>query len=104
MLRNKDDLDDICICDFGLADYYTPTGKYLFTRCGTPGYVAPELLQDKLYDYKIDVYSIGILMFILIAGKSPFDGKDYDDVVMRNYYAKVKFEDCKLSEHGMSLL
>lgn len=43
-------------------------------------------------------------MFILIAGKSPFEGKDYDDVVMRNYYAKVKFEDCKLSEHGMSLL
>ncbi|CAK77700.1 unnamed protein product (macronuclear) [Paramecium tetraurelia] len=104
MLRKKDDLEDLCICDFGLADYYNPNGKYLFTRCGTPGYVAPELLQDKLYDYKVDVYSIGILMFILIAGKSPFEGKDYDDVVMRNYYAKVKFEECKLSEHGMSLL
>ena len=43
-------------------------------------------------------------MFILIAGKSPFDGKDYDDVVMRNYYAKVKFEECKLSDVGMDLL
>ncbi|CAK56504.1 unnamed protein product (macronuclear) [Paramecium tetraurelia] len=104
MLRNKDDLDNICIGDFGLADYYSPNGQYLFTRCGTPGYVAPELLQDKLYDYKVDIYSVGILMFILIAGKSPFDGKDYDDVVLRNYYAKVKFEDCKLSEVGMNLL
>lgn len=44
MLRKKDDLDDICICDFGLADHYSSSGKYLFTRCGTPGYVAPELL------------------------------------------------------------
>lgn len=43
-------------------------------------------------------------MYILIAGKSPFDGKDYDDVVMRNYYAKVKFEECKLSEVGMNFL
>lgn len=43
-------------------------------------------------------------MFILISGKSPFDGKDYDDVVMRNYYGKVKFEDCKLSENGINLL
>ncbi|CAK69372.1 unnamed protein product (macronuclear) [Paramecium tetraurelia] len=104
MLRNKDDLDNICIGDFGLADYYSPSGQYLFTRCGTPGYVAPELLQDKLYDFKIDIYSVGILMYILIAGKSPFDGKDYDDVVMRNYYAKVKFEDCKLTEVGMNFL
>ncbi|CAD8147407.1 unnamed protein product [Paramecium pentaurelia] len=104
MLRNKDDIENICIGDFGLADYYSPSGQYLFTRCGTPGYVAPELLQDKVYDFKVDVYSVGILMFILIAGKSPFDGKDYDDVVMRNYYAKVKFEDCKLSDIGMDLL
>jgi len=35
---------DICIADFGLADYYKPDGKYLFKRCGTPGYVAPEIL------------------------------------------------------------
>ncbi|CAD8152275.1 unnamed protein product [Paramecium pentaurelia] len=104
MLRNKEDVENICIGDFGLADYYSQSGQYLFTRCGTPGYVAPELLQDKIYDFKIDIYSIGILMFILIAGKSPFDGKDYDDVVMRNYYAKVKFEDCKLSDIGMDLL
>ncbi|CAD8058140.1 unnamed protein product [Paramecium sonneborni] len=104
MLRNKDDIDNICIGDFGLADYYSQSGQYLFTRCGTPGYVAPELLQDKVYDFKIDIYSIGILMFILIAGKSPFDGNDYDDVVMRNYYAKVKFDECKLSVIGMDLL
>ena len=32
------------IADFGLADYYREDGEYMFKRCGTPGYVAPELL------------------------------------------------------------
>jgi len=78
ILRNKDDIDDICIADFGLADYYNTDGKYLFTRCGTPGYVAPELLHDKIYDYKIDIFSVGILMYLLITGHPPFEGNDYD--------------------------
>ena len=37
----------------------------MFKRCGTPGFVAPELLQDKIYDYKIDIFSVGVLMFIM---------------------------------------
>lgn len=40
----KRGLDQICLGDLGLSDYYNPKGKYLFTRCGTPGFVAPELL------------------------------------------------------------
>ena len=65
ILRSKTNLTDICISDFGLADYYDPAGKYLFQRCGTPGYVAPEVLQDKYYDFKVDAFSAGVIMFIL---------------------------------------
>ena len=65
VLRSKDDPRDVCIADFGLADYYDPKGNYMFKRCGTPGYVAPELLQDKIYDFKIDIFSAGVLMFIM---------------------------------------
>lgn len=50
----------------------------MFKRCGTPGYVAPELLQDKIYDWKVDTYSVGIIAFMLLSGKSPFAGKSYD--------------------------
>jgi calcium/calmodulin-dependent protein kinase I len=46
ILRGKYDETNICLADFGLADYYSPEGKYMFKRCGTPGYVAPEVLQD----------------------------------------------------------
>jgi calcium/calmodulin-dependent protein kinase I len=46
LFRKKGDLESLCLGDFGLADIYKKDGKYLFTRCGTPGFVAPELLQD----------------------------------------------------------
>ena len=44
ILHSRDNSHDICLADFGLADYYNPEGNYIFKRCGTPGYVAPELL------------------------------------------------------------
>lgn len=74
ILRNKGILDDIVITDFGLADYYSMKGNYLFSRCGTPGYVAPEVLRDETYDFKIDIFSVGCLMYVLLAGRSPFKG------------------------------
>jgi calcium/calmodulin-dependent protein kinase I len=46
LFREKDNLDSICITDFGLADFYNPEGNYIFTRCGSPGFVAPEVLHD----------------------------------------------------------
>lgn len=58
----------------------------MFKRCGTPGYVAPELLQDKIYDYKVDIFSAGVLMFIMLTGASPFKAKSYDEIVMKNYH------------------
>lgn len=85
------------IADFGLAEYYKTNGDYMFTRCGTPGYVAPEVLQDKLYDYKADLYSCGVLLYILLVGQSPFKGKTYDDIVMLNYKGVIDFTDLKLS-------
>lgn len=58
--------------DFGLADYYNPDGYYLYKKCGTPGYVAPEILKEFNYDMKIDVFSAGTIMYQMITGKSPF--------------------------------
>lgn len=43
LLKDRNSLS-IVIADFGLAEFYRADGKYTFTRCGTPGYVAPELL------------------------------------------------------------
>ena len=48
LLKTKEGDFDIVIADFGLATTYDDTSKILFKRCGTPGYVAPEILLYKV--------------------------------------------------------
>lgn len=48
----------------------------IYKKCGTPGYVAPEIFKTKMYDCKVDIYSLGIVFYILVYGRMPFDGKN----------------------------
>lgn len=65
LMLKSNNITDICLADFGLADYLNQSGKYLFQRCGSPGYVAPEILMQKEYDLKVDIFSVGVIMFIM---------------------------------------
>jgi serine/threonine protein kinase len=66
IFKSKTNPYEVVIVDFGFAtkveDY-----KNLFVRCGTPGYVAPEVLNDFPYTTKADVFSAGIILYILYA-------------------------------------
>lgn len=55
---------NVKIADFGLATFIN-SGDFLYKRCGTPGYVAPEILEDKKYDQKVDIFSAGVILYIL---------------------------------------
>ena len=63
ILSNTSDLD-IKIADFGLATRIQP-GNPEFLRCGSPGYVAPEILNNLGYETKADVFSAGVIFYIL---------------------------------------
>jgi len=60
----------IKISDFGLARYYND--DLMTTACGTPSYVAPEILIGKGYDLSVDYWSIGVVLYIMLCGFPPF--------------------------------
>lgn len=62
------------VTDFGFAKF-VPNREPLTTPCGTPGYIAPEILNSKSYGPSVDVWSIGVIMYILLCGYPPFYSK-----------------------------
>ncbi|KWU43659.1 Pkinase-domain-containing protein [Rhodotorula sp. JG-1b] len=76
---------NIKIIDFGLSNLYSPT-SYLSTFCGSLYFAAPELLNAKPYTGpEVDVWSFGIVLYVLVCGKVPFD-----DQSMPALHAKIK--------------
>lgn len=71
LLTSENDDSDIKIADFGFAKRVTKP-KSLTTQCGTPGYVASEILEGKPYDTQADMWSIGVIVYILLGGYPPF--------------------------------
>merc|ERR1719491_1856930 len=71
LLTSENDDSDIKIADFGFAKRVIQP-KSLTTQCGTPGYVASEILEGKPYDTKADMWSIGVIVYILLGGYPPF--------------------------------
>ncbi|CAD8074652.1 unnamed protein product [Paramecium sonneborni] len=106
ILKDENDITNIVIADFGLADFYQENGEYLFNKCGSLGYVAPEILQDKLYDYKVDIYSLGIVMFLLLTGEAAIKGLSTQEVLKNNTCGKIdylKLESCDVSQEAKDL-
>lgn len=66
ILAEKDNDYNLKIADFGLASFINKEkGELLFLRCGSPGYVAPELLEDKGYYQKADIFSAGVILYVM---------------------------------------
>ena len=65
---------DICIADFGLSKMITEEAKFMLTHCGTPAYVAPEVLSSEGYGPEVDMWSVGVITYTLLCGYTPFVG------------------------------
>lgn len=67
---------NIRIIDFGFA-IQAPKTKKLSIFCGTPQYIAPEIIKKgAYYGTRADCWSLGILLYVMLCGKFPFKGKD----------------------------
>ena len=85
-MASTDDDADIKLADFGFA--ISTDSSQLKTQCGTPNYVAPEILNNEPYGKPVDMWSIGVITFILIGGYPPFD-----DDNQRKLFKKIKKAD-----------
>ena len=60
------------LADFGISKIISD--EMLTTHCGTPIYMAPEIFAGSDYDNKVDIWSIGVVMYYLLSGMHPFNG------------------------------
>eukprot|EP01029_Cantina_marsupialis_P001871 TRINITY_DN1169_c0_g4_i3.p1 TRINITY_DN1169_c0_g4~~TRINITY_DN1169_c0_g4_i3.p1 ORF type:complete len:483 (+),score=168.21 TRINITY_DN1169_c0_g4_i3:106-1554(+) len=72
LLGPTGDYFSVKISDFGLSKLIDDPEKTMETCCGTPEYVAPEIIDRRAYDKKCDCWSLGIVLYILLSGCLPF--------------------------------
>jgi polo-like kinase 1 len=75
----------IKVGDFGLSSHVQFAGERKKTTCGTPNYIAPEILEGSGHSYEVDLWSFGVILFTLVCGRPPFESKNN-----RETYKKIK--------------
>ena len=90
--------EDIRILDFGLSKIIGP-GETCSESYGTPGYAAPEVINEENYGFKVDVWSIGAIAYFMCTSKLPFDyvtkGLKIKNIVVNTLNDEIKFkEEC----------
>ena len=76
---------EVKLGDFGLAAKLDYAGEKRKTICGTPNYLAPEIVNNSGHSYEVDVWSLGVVMYTLLYGRPPFETTD-----VKKTYKKIK--------------
>jgi calcium/calmodulin-dependent protein kinase I len=79
LLKSPKEITEVKIADFGLSRMIDQS-KMMQTACGTPGYVAPEVLQAQGYGFEVDMWSIGVITYILLCGFPPFYAEELPEL------------------------
>ena len=91
LLEANKEFDQIKIIDFGTSLVYDPN-KNLDEKLGTPYYIAPEVL-NKNYNSKCDIWSCGVITYILLSGMPPFNGQSDQEIMKKVRAGSFSFDD-----------
>lgn len=92
LLQSTNNDSYLKIADFGFAKK-CPQPNSLTTQCGTPGYVAPEILEGTPYDTQADMWSLGVIVYILLGGYPPFIEQNQRELFRKIRRAQYQFHD-----------
>ena len=79
------------LCDFGWAKELTLENRSTF--CGTMEYMAPEIVGSENYDYSVDIWSLGILLYEMLFGHSPFTANAINDIIQNIKTHDLNYDD-----------
>ena len=86
---------EIKIGDFGLATIVEFPGQLRHTVCGTPNYIAPEILEKNAgHSYEVDFWAIGVIVYTLLIGRPPYETDD-----VKETYRKIKCNEYSFPNH-----
>ncbi|KAK6746935.1 hypothetical protein RB195_000278 [Necator americanus] len=83
------------IGDFGLATTVDNDGERKKTLCGTPNYIAPEVLDKKGHSFEVDVWAIGCILYTLLFGRPPFETKS-----LKETYSRIKLNQYRVPSNA----
>ena len=99
---------NVKITDFGFSKCYDPTNFEGFDEVlGSPLYMAPEVIKKVKYDTKVDIWSLGIVAYILLSGRPPFNGKSKDEIYLQLSTQTIQYSDLtwsKISKEAKSFV
>ncbi|KAF4607579.1 hypothetical protein EYR38_001651 [Pleurotus pulmonarius] len=93
LYRTKDPDSDIVIADFGIAKHLHSPEEQLHSLAGSFGYVAPEVLNKEGHGKAVDIWSTGIVTYVLLCGYSPFRSDDVRVLIRETTEAKIEFHE-----------
>eukprot|EP00826_Nyctotherus_ovalis_P022656 TRINITY_DN17518_c0_g1_i5.p1 TRINITY_DN17518_c0_g1~~TRINITY_DN17518_c0_g1_i5.p1 ORF type:complete len:322 (-),score=90.87 TRINITY_DN17518_c0_g1_i5:726-1691(-) len=97
---------ELKIADFGLATRLKFPGERRKTMCGTPNYIAPEVISGSHgHSYEVDIWALGIILYVLLVGRAPFETPDVNSTYARIQSNSYEFpSEIPISEEAKDLI